>query len=118
MANRHCNARHFTVFNTYLIAALKQLNLWDNDMLHELKQSNGKLKEIARIPNEIKTLYITAIELNQQWLIELTSRCQKWVDQAISLSLYVQEPNIQKLDELYKLAWLKGLKTTYQLFKH
>ena len=105
----------FTVANPYLIADLKQLDLWDNVMVNDLKYYDGSVQNIDRVPNDIKERYRTAFEIDPRWLIEAASRRQKWIDQAQSLNLYMSEPSGQKMDNLYKLAWVRGLKTTYYL---
>ena len=105
----------FTVVNTYLVNALKQSRLWDEVMVNDLKYYDGSVLKIDRIPDEIKSLFSTAFEMDSRWLIEAASRRQKWIDQAQSLNLYMAEPSGKKLDQLYKLAWVRGLKTTYYL---
>src|SRR5690606_31383962 len=79
------------------------------------KYFDGSLAKIDRIPAEIRTLYATAFEVDPSWLVEAASRRQKWIDQAQSLNLYMAGASGKKLDEIYKLAWLRGLKTTYYL---
>ncbi|WP_201800162.1 ribonucleoside-diphosphate reductase subunit alpha [Beggiatoa leptomitoformis] len=105
----------FTVVNPYLVRDLKSLNLWDEVMVNDLKYFDGSVQNIDRVPNELKSLYATAFEVDPSWLIEAGSRRQKWIDQSQSLNLYLLEPSGRKLDLLYKLAWLRGLKTTYYL---
>jgi len=105
----------FTVVNEALVRDLKALNLWDEVMVSDLKYFDGSLSRIDRVPDEIKARYATAFEIDPVWLIEAASRRQKWIDQAQSLNLYVAIPSGKKLDEIYKLAWLRGLKTTYYL---
>lgn len=105
----------FTVVNPYLVKALKEKNLWDEVMVNDLKYYDGSIENIDRIPDDIKTLYTTAFEIDSRWLIEAGSRRQKWIDQSQSLNLYMAEPSGKKLDQLYKLAWVRGLKTTYYL---
>ena len=105
----------FTVVNPYLVADLKERGLWDAVMVNDLKYFDGSVQPIDRIPEDIKGLYATAFEVDPRWLIEAGSRRQKWLDQAQSLNLYMSEPNGKKLDNLYKLAWVRGLKTTYYL---
>ena len=105
----------FTVTNLHLVNALKELGLWDSVMINDLKYYDGSLKEIPRVPDDIKTIYATAFEVEPRWLIEAASRRQKWIDQSQSLNLYIDEPNGKKLDVMYRMAWLKGLKTTYYL---
>ncbi len=105
----------FTVVNPYLVNDLKEQGLWDSVMVNDLKYYDGSVQQIDRIPQEIKDLYASAFEIDARWLVEAGSRRQKWLDQAQSLNLYMKEPNGTKLDNLYKLAWVRGLKTTYYL---
>jgi ribonucleoside-diphosphate reductase alpha chain len=105
----------FTVINAFLIADLKALDLWDREMVEDLKYYDGSIQAISRIPDAIKQRYLTAFELEPQWLVQAASRRQKWLDMSQSLNLYVQEPNGRKLNDLYLLAWNSGLKTTYYL---
>ena len=105
----------FTVVNPHLIEDLKKLSLWDEVMANDLKYYDGGLQSIDRIPDQLKQLYATAFEMDPRWLIEAASRRQKWIDQSQSLNLYMSEPSGAKMDNLYKLAWIKGLKTTYYL---
>ncbi len=105
----------FSVTNQYLIDELKKLNLWDEVMINDLKYFDGSIQSIERIPSWLKNIYATAFEIDSRWLIEAASRRQKWIDQAQSLNLYMAEPSGKKLDQLYKLAWVRGLKTTYYL---
>ncbi len=105
----------FTIINPYLVADLKKLGLWDDVMVNDLKYYNGSVAKINRIPENIKQRYATAFEIDPSWLVEAGSRRQKWLDQAQSLNLYMAEPSGKKLDQLYRLAWIRGLKTTYYL---
>ncbi|SMD20539.1 ribonucleoside-diphosphate reductase subunit alpha [Lentzea albidocapillata] len=105
----------FTVINPDLVRALKQRKLWDERMVSDLKLHDGSLGAIDRVPPYLKALYATAFEVDSSWLIEAGARRQKWIDQAQSLNLYLSQPSGRKLDELYQLAWLRGLKTTYYL---
>ncbi|MBI4696587.1 MAG: ribonucleoside-diphosphate reductase subunit alpha [Gammaproteobacteria bacterium] len=105
----------FTVVNMFLVDELKQRGLWDEVMVNDLKYYDGSVANIDRIPPELKTLYATSFEIDARWLVEAGSRRQKWLDQAQSLNLYMAEPSGAKLDNLYKLAWIRGLKTTYYL---
>ncbi|MCX4188354.1 ribonucleoside-diphosphate reductase subunit alpha [Methylophaga sp. OBS4] len=105
----------FTVINPYMVEDLKQRGLWDEVMINDLKYFDGSLQSIDRVPSELKALYTTAFEMDARWLIEAASRRQKWLDQAQSLNLYMAEPSGKKMDNLYKLAWVRGLKTTYYL---
>jgi ribonucleoside-diphosphate reductase alpha chain len=105
----------FTVVNPYLAEDLKKLDLWDEVMVNDLKYFDGSVQAIDRVPNDLKQVYATAFEIDSAWLIEAAARRQKWLDQAQSLNLYMKEPSGSKLDNLYRLAWLRGLKTTYYL---
>ncbi len=105
----------FTVVNEFLVRDLKRLNLWDEVMIADLKYFDGSLSRIDRIPPDIRSLYATAFEIDAQWLVECAARRQKWVDQSQSLNIYMAGASGKKLDETYKLAWLRGLKTTYYL---
>jgi ribonucleoside-diphosphate reductase alpha chain len=105
----------FTVINPHLVRSLKEKDLWDEVMVADLKYFDGSLGEIDRVPADLKALYATAFEVESHWLVEGASRRQKWIDQAQSLNLYLAAPSGRKLDELYRLAWHKGLKTTYYL---
>jgi ribonucleoside-diphosphate reductase alpha chain len=105
----------FTIINSYLVRDLKRLGLWDDVMVMDLKHFDGSLRPIDRVPQDVKALYATAFEVEPQWLVEAASRRQKWIDQAQSLNIYMAGASGKKLDETYKLAWLRGLKTTYYL---
>jgi ribonucleoside-diphosphate reductase alpha chain len=105
----------FTVVNEYLVADLKALNMWDEVMVADLKYFDGSLAKIDRIPADVRSLYATAFEVEPAWLVEAGARRQKWIDQAQSLNLYMAGASGKKLDETYKLAWVRGLKTTYYL---
>ena len=105
----------FTMTNEYLVRDLKALKLWDEVMVGDIKYFDGSLAKIDRIPAELRRLYATAFEMDARWLVEAASRRQKWIDQAQSLNIYLAGASGKKLDEIYKLAWLRGLKTTYYL---
>ena len=105
----------FTVVNEYLVRDLKKIGLWDDVMVVDLKHFDGSLRPIDRVPEELKRLYATAFEVDPGWLIEAGARRQKWIDQAQSLNIYMAGASGKRLDETYKLAWLRGLKTTYYL---
>ncbi|MFE1570772.1 ribonucleoside-diphosphate reductase subunit alpha [Comamonas odontotermitis] len=105
----------FTVINQYLVRDLKRLGLWDEVMVMDLKHFDGSLRPIDRVPHELKALYATAFEVEPVWLVEAASRRQKWIDQAQSLNIYIAGASGKKLDDTYKLAWVRGLKTTYYL---
>ena len=105
----------FTVVNPYLVHDLKQRGLWDNVMVNDLKYFDGSVTKIDRIPADLKALYATAFEVEPRWIIDAASRRQKWIDQAQSLNLYIDGASGKKLDITYRMAWYRGLKTTYYL---
>ncbi len=105
----------FTVVNDYLVRDLKARGLWDEVMVADLKYFDGTLSRIDRVPADLRAIYATAFEVDPKWLVEAASRRQKWIDQAQSLNIYMGGASGKKLDEVYKLAWLRGLKTTYYL---
>ncbi|MFU1912290.1 ribonucleoside-diphosphate reductase subunit alpha [Bordetella avium] len=105
----------FTVVNDYLVRDLKKLGLWDEVMVADLKYFDGSLSRIDRVPTELRELYATAFEVEPSWLVECAARRQKWIDQAQSLNIYMAGASGKKLDDTYKLAWQRGLKTTYYL---
>jgi ribonucleoside-diphosphate reductase alpha chain len=105
----------FTVVNPYLVNDLKAQGLWDGVMVNDLKYYDGSVQAIDRIPAELKAKYATAFEVEPKWLVEAASRRQKWIDQAQSLNLYINNASGKKLDITYRMAWYSGLKTTYYL---
>jgi len=105
----------FTIVNDHLVRDLKALGLWDEVMVADLKYFDGSLARIDRVPAETRRLYATAFEIDPTWLVECAARRQKWIDQAQSLNIYMAGVSGKRLDELYRLAWLRGLKTTYYL---
>jgi ribonucleoside-diphosphate reductase alpha chain len=105
----------FTVTSEYLVRDLKKLNVWDEVMIADLKYFDGSLAKIDRVPQEIRNLYATAFEVDSAWIVEAGARRQKWIDQAQSLNIYMAGASGKKLDDIYKLAWKRGLKTTYYL---
>ncbi len=105
----------FTVVNPFLVNDLKKRGLWDSVMVNDLKYYEGSLQKIDRVPGDLKELYSTAFEVEPRWLVDAASRRQKWIDQAQSLNLYIAGANGKKLDITYRMAWYRGLKTTYYL---
>jgi ribonucleoside-diphosphate reductase alpha chain len=105
----------FTVVNPYLVSDLKERGLWDGVMVNDLKYYDGSVQAIDRIPDDLKAIYSTAFEVEPRWLVDAASRRQKWIDQAQSLNLYINNANGKKLDITYRMAWYSGLKTTYYL---
>jgi ribonucleoside-diphosphate reductase alpha chain len=94
---------------------LKRNNLWNNNIINEIKYYNGSIKQIKSIPKSLRDKFLTAFEIDPKWLIQAASKRQKWIDQSQSLNLYLSEASGKKLDNIYSLAWLYGLKTTYYL---
>ncbi|MFN4329550.1 MAG: ribonucleoside-diphosphate reductase subunit alpha [Limnobacter sp.] len=105
----------FTIVNEHLVRDLKRLGIWDEVMIADLKYFDGSVMKIDRIPEDLKRLYATAFEMDPRWLVEAAARRQKWIDQAQSLNIYMAGVSGKRLDDTYKLAWLRGLKTTYYL---
>ncbi|KAA1188537.1 ribonucleoside-diphosphate reductase subunit alpha [Pseudohalioglobus sediminis] len=105
----------FTVVNPYLVKDLKDRGLWDGVMVNDLKYFDGSVQAIDRVPADLKAIYATAFEVEPRWLVDSASRRQKWIDQAQSLNLYINNANGKKLDITYRMAWYSGLKTTYYL---
>jgi ribonucleoside-diphosphate reductase alpha chain len=105
----------FTVINPYLVRDLKARGLWDAVMVNDLKYYDGSLQQIERIPQDLKERYATAFEVEPRWIVDAASRRQKWLDQAQSLNLYIAGASGKKLDITYRMAWYRGLKTTYYL---
>ena len=105
----------FTVVNPYLVRDLKARGLWDSVMVNDLKYYEGSVQKIDRIPQDLKDMYATAFEVEPRWLVDAASRRQKWIDQAQSLNLYIAGASGKKLDITYRMAWFRGLKTTYYL---
>jgi ribonucleoside-diphosphate reductase alpha chain len=105
----------FTVVNPYLVNDLKSRGLWDKVMVNDLKYFDGSVQTIDRIPADLKAKYATAFEVEPRWLVDSASRRQKWIDQAQSLNLYINNASGKKLDVTYRMAWFSGLKTTYYL---
>ena len=105
----------FTVVNDYLVGDLKKAGLWDEVMIADLKYFDGNLARIDRVPADLRRLYATAFEIEPKWFVEAAARRQKWIDQSQSLNIYIAGASGRTLDETYKLAWVRGLKTTYYL---
>ena len=105
----------FTVVNPYMVHDLKKLDLWDKVMVNDLKYYDGSVQAIDRVPENLKQLYATAFEVEPRWLVDAGARRQKWIDQAQSLNLYIAGASGKKLDVTYRMAWIRGLKTTYYL---
>lgn len=105
----------FTVVNPHLVEKLKAIGFWDEEMIDDLKYFDGSIREIERIPVEIRNLFLTAFEIEPEWIIEAAARRQKWIDMGQSLNLYLAEPSGKKMHQMYMLGWEKGLKTQYYL---
>ena len=105
----------FTIANNWLVNELKKYDLWDEVMIADLKYYDGAIGKIDRIPVDMRNMYATSFEMDPRWLVEAAARRQKWIDQAQSLNIYMAGVSGKKLDDIYKLAWLRGLKTTYYL---
>jgi ribonucleoside-diphosphate reductase alpha chain len=105
----------FTIVNPYLINDLKKLNLWNDDVLDQLKYYDGNLQMIGGIPDKIKKKYKEAFEIDSETIIRLAAARGKWIDQSQSLNIFIKGTSGKKLSDTYILAWKLGLKTTYYL---
>ena len=105
----------FIVLNPFLVKDLKARGLWDQDMIDNLKYFDGELKDIDRIPADLKARYLTAFDIDAKWIIDAAARRQKWIDQSQSVNLWIKTPDLKTLSHMYRHAWHAGLKTTYYL---
>lgn len=105
----------FIVLNPFLVKDLKARGLWDQDMLDNLKYFDGELKDIDRVPEDLKQKYLTAFGIDHKWVIDAAARRQKWIDQSQSVNLWIKTPDLKTLSHMYRYAWHAGLKTTYYL---
>jgi ribonucleoside-diphosphate reductase alpha chain len=105
----------FTVLNPYLVKDLKQRGLWDQQMIDDLKYFDGELKDIDRVPEEIKQRYLTAFGIDPKWVVDAAARRQKWIDQSQSVNLWLATPDMKNMSHMYRHAWRAGVKTTYYL---
>ncbi|HEY3756881.1 MAG TPA: ribonucleoside-diphosphate reductase subunit alpha [Opitutaceae bacterium] len=105
----------FIVLNPYLVKDLKAQGLWDQDMIDHLKYFDGELKDIDRVPADLKAKYLTAFDIDPKWIVEAAGRRQKWIDQSQSVNLWIKTPDLKTLSHMYRHAWHAGLKTTYYL---
>ncbi|MFK0114372.1 ribonucleoside-diphosphate reductase subunit alpha [Streptomyces sp. NPDC090994] len=105
----------FLQVNSYLVADLKRLGVWDAGTREALREANGSVQDLDRLPEDVRRLYRTAWELPQRALIDLAAARTPYLDQGQSLNLFLQTPTIGKLSSMYAYAWQRGLKTTYYL---
>jgi ribonucleoside-diphosphate reductase alpha chain len=105
----------FIVLNPFLVKDLKARGLWDQDMIDNLKYYDGELKDIERIPADLKARYLTAFDIDAKWIVDAAARRQKWIDQSQSVNLWIKTPDLKTLSHMYRHAWHSGLKTTYYL---
>jgi ribonucleoside-diphosphate reductase alpha chain len=105
----------FIVLNPFLVKDLKSRGLWDQDMRDSLKYFDGELRDIERVPADLKLKYLTAFDIDHKWVIEAAARRQKWIDQSQSVNLWIKKPDLKILSHMYRHAWRAGLKTTYYL---
>ncbi len=105
----------FTIVNHYLVNDLKKLNLWNDEMLEQLKFNDGNLNKIGSIPDKLKDKYKEAFDIEATTLIDLAAVRGKWIDQSQSLNIFIKGVSGRKLDDAYMHAWTKGLKTTYYM---
>jgi ribonucleotide reductase alpha subunit len=105
----------FIVLNPFLVKDLKARGLWDQEMMDSLKYFDGELKDIDRVPEDLKQKYLTAFDIDHKWVIDAAARRQKWIDQSQSVNLWIKTPDLKTLSHMYRHAWRVGLKTTYYL---
>ncbi|MEM6368621.1 MAG: ribonucleoside-diphosphate reductase subunit alpha [Myxococcota bacterium] len=105
----------FMQVNRYLVADLKRLGLWSEEMRAQIKQAEGSVQHIESIPAELRAVYRTAWELPQKALIDMAAERGAFIDQSQSLNLFMENPNLGPLSSMYFYAWKRGLKTTYYL---
>ena len=105
----------FLQINRYLVKELQSRNLWDADMINALKQSEGSVQDVDRMPEDLKEVYRTAWEIPMRSLIDMAADRGAYIDQSQSLNLFMESPTIGKLSSMYMYAWKSGLKTTYYL---
>ncbi len=105
----------FLQINRYLVKDLQERGLWDAEMISALKQSEGSVQDIDRIPEDLRAIYRTAWEIPMRSLIDMAAERGAYIDQSQSLNLFMESPTIGKLSSMYMYAWKSGLKTTYYL---
>ncbi|MFF3483461.1 ribonucleoside-diphosphate reductase subunit alpha [Streptomyces sp. NPDC002701] len=105
----------FLQVNSYLVAELKELGVWDAQTREALRESGGSVQGFTWVPQDVRDLYRTAWEIPQRGLIDMAAARTPFLDQAQSLNLFLETPTIGKLSSMYAYAWKSGLKTTYYL---
>ena len=105
----------FMQINRYLVRELQARGLWDDAMIAEIKQAEGSVQDVERIPAELREIYRTAWEIPMRQLIDMGAERGAFIDQSQSLNLFMETPTIGKLSSMYLHAWKSGLKTTYYL---
>ena len=105
----------FIILSTELVRDLKKLNLWNDEMIDQLKYFDGELANIDGIPEDIKRKHLTVFQIDYRYVLDAAARRQKWIDQSQSVNLFLGSPDLKVLSHMYRAAWHKGLKTTYYL---
>jgi len=105
----------FIVLNRELVRDLKALNVWDQQMLLDLKYFDGELENIDRVPEALKKKHLTAFSVDYRYIVDSAARRQKWIDQSQSVNLFLATPDLKTLSHMYRRSWHTGLKTTYYL---
>jgi ribonucleoside-diphosphate reductase alpha chain len=100
--------------NHNLVTELKNLNLWDM-VKTKIIELQGDISSIEEIPAHIRDIYKTSFSVSPYAFIEVAARAQKWVDQALSRNMYLEDRDIDKTMDIYFTAWRKGVKSTYYL---
>ena len=105
----------FMQMNRYLVAELKRLGLWSEEMRNRIKLAEGSVQSLTELPDEAKAIFRTAWEIPMRSIIDMGADRGAWIDQSQSLNLFSESPNIGRLSSMYMYAWKRGLKTTYYL---
>jgi ribonucleoside-diphosphate reductase alpha chain len=105
----------FTIINRYLVADLKKLNLWNQEMIELVKYYDGSIQMIDTIPQKIKNKYKEAFDLDPLWLVKMTAHMAQWVDQSISHNVFLKGISGKLLNDIYMAGWKAGMKTYYYL---
>ena len=101
----------FIIVNKHLLKDLVDLNLWNEDMKHELMRSNGSIQDIKQIPDELKELYKTVWEMSMKDIIDMARHRGYFIDQSQSLNLFMEGATMSKLTSMHFYGWKSGLKT-------
>lgn len=112
--SRQTYAGKFLDINHNLVKDLKEKGIWEQ-VKDKVLERYGDISEIDEIPEDLKRIYKTSFQISPYAYIEVASRAQKWIDQAISRNMYLATRDIDEMVEIYTDAWRRGVKTTYYL---